>query len=98
MNFKITGKQADVQIAGADYALLGTARDGNCLFHAAGHGLDVQNLLADGQKTPAGFRQRIVDYIRANAKLNNAVGRKLRFGLGGVRPDDHPLPRRSPCT
>ncbi len=82
MNFKIKGKVADVQITGVDYALLGTAKDGNCLFHAAGHGLDVQNLLADEQKSPAAFRQHVVNYIRDNAKLNTAVGRKLREGLG----------------
>lgn len=91
MNFRIQGKIADVQITGVNYALLGTGKDGNCLFHAAGHGLDVQNLLAPDQKSPAAFRQHVVAYIRANAKLNSAIGRKLREGLGVTGAPVFPL-------
>lgn len=82
MAFGIEGKIAQVQIAGAPYALIKAKGDGNCLFHAAGHALDRDSLLEVQYNTHKTFRDYVVAYVEQHAKDTDALGFKLRDGLG----------------
>ena len=91
MHFGINGKIGEVQIGDIDYSRLGASQDGNCLFHSAGHGLDILNKLGDNQKSHAALRAFVVAHVEDNAKKNTPLGIKLREGLGASGPDRFPL-------
>src|SRR5262245_8396022 len=85
MPFDILGRIARVPISGTDYALIKARPDGNCLFHAAGHLLLRANRLLPAHQTHAAFRAHVVACVEQHAKATNALGFKLRDGLGIAR-------------
>ncbi len=85
MPFDIRGKIAQRAITAVQYALIKARGDGNCLFHAAGHLLERAGVLEPQYNTHLTFRAHVVDYVRQHAKDTNALGFKLRDGLGITR-------------
>jgi len=85
MPFDIQGKIGQVGIAGAQYALIKARGDGNCLFHAAGHALTREAHIGGQVHTHASFRAAVVAYVEQHAKDLDALGFKLRDGLGITR-------------
>ena len=85
MPFDIQGKIGQVGIAGAQYALIKARGDGNCLFHAAGHALTREAHILGQVHTHASFRAAVVAYVEQHAKDLDALGFKLRDGLGITR-------------
>lgn len=85
MPFDVQGKIGQVAIAGAPYALIKARGDGNCLFHAAGHALERAGLMGGQNYTHLIFRAHVVGYVEQHAKDLDALGFKLRDGLGITR-------------
>jgi len=82
MGFDVYGRTATVNLAGVPHARIVARPDGNCLFHAAGHGLIILAKLAADAFDHASFRAQVVDYVAAHAKQTDNLGHKLRDGLG----------------
>lgn len=82
MPFDKQGKIGQVGIATAPYALIKARGDGNCLFHAAGHALERAGLMGGQNHTHLTFRAHVVAYVEQHAKDLDALGFKLRDGLG----------------
>ncbi len=85
MAFDVRGREKTVDIDDVDYALVRARGDGNCLFHAAGHGLSVAGLGHLAATDHGTLRTEVVDYVEAHAKDTTALGFKLRDGMGIAR-------------
>lgn len=85
MAFDVQGRERTVVITGVTHALVRARGDGNCLFHAAGHGLAVAGLGHAGIDDHARLRTEVVDYIAAHVKETTPLGFKLRDGMGIAR-------------
>jgi hypothetical protein len=86
MAFEVFGRYPDtVALSGADHIRVRARGDGNCLFHAAGHGLIVLGKLGVDDFDHARFRAHVVDFVAAHAKDTDDLGFKFRDGLGIAR-------------
>lgn len=85
MPFDVRGREKTVTLDDVDYALVRARGDGNCLFHAAGHGLAVAELGHVDVDDHARLRTEVVDYVAAHAKETTPLGFKLRDGMGIAR-------------
>ena len=82
MPFDVRGRERDVQLGDVAHALVKARGDGNCLFHAAGHALTIAGLIQPAQDGHALLRTQVVAYVALHAKATNALGYKLREGMG----------------
>ncbi|WP_437648578.1 OTU domain-containing protein [Sorangium sp. So ce362] len=82
MPFDVRGRENTVRIRDADYELIRARKDGNCLFHAAGHGLVTAGRHGAEFADHMRFRAHVVQYVADHAKETNALGFKLRDGMG----------------
>ncbi len=82
MPFDVRGRESTVALAGVNHELIRASKDGNCLFHAAGHALVTAGHAGPELANHALLRAHVVAYVALHAKDLNALGFKLRDGMG----------------